>query len=143
MSSLYANCGNKLFSFSINSNKHEKVSIADVLNQISNSCNVSIVYQDAGSKRKVKKILHDVNIHNFTFEELLDFLLNDNNLFYQMSNNGKILKISYIKTKSFYIDYVSLIQIIQIIQIIQPEVEIRLLWILHLILSFGARYKMM
>ncbi len=107
MSSLYANCGNKLFSFSINSNKHEKVSIADVLNQISNTCNVSIVYQDAGSKKKVKKILHDVNIHNFTFEELLDFLLNDNNLFYQMSNNGKILKVSYIKTKSFYIDYVS------------------------------------
>lgn len=46
-----------------------------------------------------------MNIKNYTLEELFRLLLNDNNLFYTFDNN--ILKISYLKTKSFYIDYVS------------------------------------
>ncbi len=100
-----AACNNKLFSFNIGSNAQSGITIQNVLNNIANTCNLSIVYTDVAAQKKVTQTISNMNIKNYTLEELFRLLLNDNNLFYTFDNN--ILKISYLKTKSFYIDYVS------------------------------------
>jgi len=100
-----AACNNKLFSFNIGENTQSGITIQNVLNNIANTCNLSIVYADKEAQKKVGQSISNMNIKNYTLEELFDLLLNDNNLFYTFDNN--ILKISYLKTKSFYIDYVS------------------------------------
>ncbi len=104
-----AACNNKLFSFSIGSSSSNgaQIRISDIIDNIADSCKLSIIYEDALAKKKVQKALNNVNVNNFTLEELLHFLLNDNNIFYTLDNNNKILKISYLKTVSFDIDYVS------------------------------------
>ncbi len=100
-----AACNNKLFSFNIGTNTQSGITIQNVLNNIANTCNLSIVYTDKEAQKRVTQKISNMNIKNYTLEELFRLLLNDNNLFYTFNNN--ILKISYLKTKSFYIDYVS------------------------------------
>ncbi len=102
-------CDKKLFTFSVNGDENE-VSILDVLENIASICKISIIFKDKESKRKAEKNISYINVHDFTLTELLDMLLKDNNLFYTLEKNGKILKISYKITKSFPIDYVSFSQ---------------------------------
>jgi general secretion pathway protein D len=47
-----------------------------------------------------------MNIKDFSLDQLLELLLSENNLFYTLTDNN-VLKVSYLKTKSFYIDYVN------------------------------------
>ncbi len=100
-----AACNNKLFSFNIGTNAQSGITIQNVLNNIANTCNLSIVYTDEEAQKRATQVISNMNVKNYTLEELFHLLLNDNNLFYTFNNN--ILKISYLKTKSFYIDYVS------------------------------------
>ncbi len=100
-----AACENKLFSFSVADSSKAHITIKNILDNIAENCSVSIIYEDEQAKEKTSKAVSNLNIKNYTLEELLHLLLNENNLFYTLQNN--ILKISYLKTKSFYIDYVS------------------------------------
>ncbi len=104
-----SSCNNKLFSFNINSNQNSKsnITIADIVDNIATNCNISVVYSDNITQRKAQKVLNNVHVQNYSMEELLNFILSDNNFFYSFDSNSGILKISYIKTKTFYIDYVS------------------------------------
>ena len=104
-SSAFANCENKLFSFSIK--VQNSISVLDVLENITDECKMTMVFEDQKVKSVLEKKLNYINVVDFSLKELLDLLLTDNNLFYSLSSNNKILKISYIKTKSFFIDYVS------------------------------------
>ncbi len=100
-----AACENKLFSFSVGNSVSSQITIKNILDNIADSCGISLIYQDSKAKEKVSKPVSNLNVKNYTLDELLHLLLSDNNLFYAFDNN--ILKISYLKTKSFYIDYVS------------------------------------
>lgn len=100
-----AACENKLFSFSIGNSSTSQITIKNILDNIAGSCGISLIYQDDKAKEKVKKPVSNLNVKNYTLEELLHLLLSDNNLFYTLDND--ILKVSYLKTKSYYIDYVS------------------------------------
>ncbi len=104
-----SSCNDKLFSFNINGNQNSKsnITIADIVDNIATNCNISVVYNDAATKRKVQQVLNNIHIKDYSMEELLKFILSDNNLFYSFDSSSGILKISYIKTKTFYIDYVS------------------------------------
>jgi len=102
----FATCENKLFSFNVgNSSTSAKISIKNILDNIADSCAISIIYQDNKAKNKVSQSVSNLNVKNYTLDELLHLLLSDNNLFYTLDDG--ILKISYFETKSFYIDYVS------------------------------------
>ena len=101
----WATCENKLFSFSVANSNVTQLTIKDILDNIAESCSMSIIYDDREAKEKTSKAISNLNIKNYTLEELLHILLTDNNLFYNLQND--VLKISYLKTKSFYIDYVS------------------------------------
>ncbi len=108
--SLNANCENKFFSFSIKESEGQNISIMDVIENISDECKMTVIFEDSSVKKVVEKKLNYINVKDYSLKDLLELLLSYNNLFYTLSNNNKVLKISYIKTKSYFIDYVSFTQ---------------------------------
>ena len=103
---LHASCQSKFFSFKVNSTKSAPGTILNVLENLSNECKMSIIFGDDTAKEKVDKKISYLSVNDFTLEEILDLLLTENNLFYTLSDKN-VLKISHLKTKTFFIDYVS------------------------------------
>ncbi len=101
-------CERKLFNLKAMSEQGEGVRIRDILRDLSLECGLSIIFEDSYAKKRIDKTLDFVNIKNYTFKELLDFLLFNNNLFYTYEPSKSLLKIAYYKTKSYNIDYINL-----------------------------------
>jgi general secretion pathway protein D len=97
-------CNSKLFTFSVPDD--EKVSLISILKEVSvNSCHINIVYDDLMTKSKLEKIkIGGISVKNYSFLQILNLLVANNNFFYTIKNN--ILHISYIKTKTFNVDYI-------------------------------------
>jgi len=83
----------------------DDISLGDVLNQLSEMCDFSIVAKDAYSKKELDDKVFGVNIRNMSLSEVFDLLLNEKNLSYEFSNN--VLKISSLQTRIFKIDYIT------------------------------------
>ena len=103
---LQANCQSNLFSFKVNSTKSAPGTILDVLENLNQECKMSLVFSDEKTKDMVKQKISYMNIKDFSLDQLLELLLTENNLFYTLTDNN-VLKISYLKTQSYYIDYVN------------------------------------
>ena len=103
---LEANCQTQLFSLKVKSTKRSPGTIMHILENLANSCKMNLVFEDDKSRQIANKKISYMNTHNISFDALLNLLLGDNNLNYTLTDDNT-LKISYLKTKSFYIDYVS------------------------------------
>ncbi len=103
-----AQCEKQLFNLKAMETGGKGITIEAILKDISDSCDLSIIFEDKKAREKIKKRLDFVNIKNYTLEELLDFVLGENNLFYDYQPDRHILKIAYYKTESFPIDYINL-----------------------------------
>ncbi len=103
---LTADCQSKYFSFKVKSTKKAPGTIMDVLENLSDTCKMNLIFEDEKSRQKVNKKISYMNIHDASLEDLLNILLSENNLNYELTQKNT-LKISYLKTKSFYIDYVN------------------------------------
>jgi len=101
---LLANCDSKLFSFSI---KNQNVSLLNVLENISDECHMSLVFNDDEVRKMVGKPLNYINIKDVSLNELLNLLLNNNDISYKITDNKKVIQLYYKMTKTFFIDYVS------------------------------------
>jgi len=95
-----ADCTYELFSIS----GKKGMTITDYVDQLSNECELTLIISDNEAEKKMKKTLQRTNLKNLTLNEVLDILLVDNNLNYTLENN--ILKISFIETKTYNIDYI-------------------------------------
>lgn len=105
ISQLYA-LGNKSCEYrTFNIKASNKVSNIDLLSQIADTCNFTIVVQDDIAKKTLKDKLNSVNINNLTLDELFGVLISDNDLYYNFDKN--ILKIYALNTKTFRIDYIT------------------------------------
>jgi len=104
ITSAFSNCENKFFSFSV---KNGNINALNILENVTDTCKMTMIFEDKYVLPMLQKKLNYVNVKDFSLHELLDMLLSDRNLFYSMDKNQKVLKISYLKTKSYYIDYVS------------------------------------
>ncbi|SFV50081.1 MSHA biogenesis protein MshL [hydrothermal vent metagenome] len=104
LTQLYADCSYELFS--ISSTRDTK--IIDLVEQLSDQCEFSIVITDPNAQKFLEKTLNKTHIKNLTLDEVLQLILTENNLAYQLKNN--VLKISYLKTKTFEIDYTNSIR---------------------------------
>ncbi len=104
---LVANCENKNFSFKVKSTKEAPVTLLNVLDNLTQECKMNLVVSDEMTSERLNKSIGYMNISNYTFDELLTLLISDNNLFYTLTNNEKVIKVSYLQTKTFNIDYVS------------------------------------
>jgi len=104
--SLFANCENKLFTYSNSINASDRFTIKEFLNLlVTQKCNINIVYDDKQSKQLVNNKMPFVRIKNYTLNQMLDLILSKNGLFYTLNNNT--LEISYYKTKTYKLDFIS------------------------------------
>ncbi len=107
-----AECDNRLFNLTAYSESGNAIRIKDVLMDLSNSCDITVVFKDREAKKNIYRPLDFVNIKNYTLNELLDFLLGESNLFYDYDSKRRLLKISYFRTKNYIIDYINLTSMI-------------------------------
>ncbi|MCK9491032.1 MAG: pilus (MSHA type) biogenesis protein MshL [Sulfurimonas sp.] len=99
-SSLSADCSYELFS--ISSTKDTK--IIDFIEQLSDECEFSVIVTDPHAQKFLETQLNKTHLKNLTIDEVLNIILKENNLYYELQNN--VLKISYLNTKVFGIDYI-------------------------------------
>ncbi|MGM0533119.1 MAG: pilus (MSHA type) biogenesis protein MshL [Campylobacterota bacterium] len=95
-----ANCKYQLFNVTAN----ENVLVEDIVRHISNECDYTVVVKDSFSKEKMKEPLYLLNLKNATVGQVLDVALRENELNYTIKND--VLKISYLFTETFFIDYI-------------------------------------
>ncbi len=94
-------CSSKLFSVTIDS----KLTIGDVVDNLADTCGLTVVVKDEAAKKRMNKKLYYVKLKNSTFTGFLNTILKDNDLHYILSGNK--LKISYLITRTFKIHYIS------------------------------------
>lgn len=99
-SNVFADCSYELFN--ISSTKDTK--IIDFIDQLSDECEFSVIVSDPNAETFLNTKLNKTHLRNLTLTEVLDIVLGANNLSYTLEN--KILKISYLSTKVFAIDYI-------------------------------------
>ncbi|MFT7003288.1 MAG: general secretion pathway protein D [Sulfurimonas sp.] len=99
-SSSYADCSYELFS--ISSTKDTK--IIDFVQQLSDECEFSVIVTDPHAEKFLETKLNKTHLKNLTIDEVLNIVLKENNLSYTLENN--LLKISYLTTRVFNIDYI-------------------------------------
>ena len=81
------------------------VSNIDLLSQIADSCNFTIVIKDDIAKKILQKNLDGVNIKNLSLNELFELLIRENDLYFTFDKD--FLVISALKTKIFNLDYIT------------------------------------
>ncbi|MBU1659026.1 pilus (MSHA type) biogenesis protein MshL [bacterium] len=96
----FADCSYELFSISSTND----TKIVDFIDQLSDECEFSVIITDPFAERFLQTKLNKTHLKNLTIDEVLDIVLHENNLSYKLENN--ILKISYLSTKVFSIDYI-------------------------------------
>ncbi len=94
-------CSQKLFSVTID----DQLEIRDVIENLADSCSLTINITDEEAKKKMQKKLYYVKLKNSTLETFLDTILTDNDLYYTLQGNK--LSISYLVTKTYKIHYLS------------------------------------
>lgn len=95
------NCSTKLFSVTIDS----KLTIGDVIDNLADTCGLSVIVKDDAAKLRMNKNLYYVKLKNSTLKGFLNTILKDNDLNYNLSGNK--LTISYLITRTFRIHYIS------------------------------------
>lgn len=98
---LYAGCEKELFTI----NTDRGLTVREVLDQLSSQCQFTVVIKDEEAKAKLDDPIERLAINNFTMPEILSLLLTDNGIDYTLQNN--ILKVSYLTTKTFKVDYIA------------------------------------
>jgi general secretion pathway protein D len=96
-------CENRYF----NINSTEQTSIIEFVEDISNYCHLNLIVEE-NTEKALEKTLTEVHISDQNLDEVLETVLTENNFFYYLS--GTILKIGYVKTETFTLDYISSIR---------------------------------
>lgn len=94
-------CMDKLFTVTINNS----LSIADAIDNLAETCGLTVVVKDAGARQRLNKKLYYVKLNNASLKSFLDTLLKDNDLSYTLKGNK--LSISYLVTRTFKVHYVT------------------------------------
>lgn len=95
------NCSSKLFSVTIDN----KLSVKDVIDNLADTCALTVVVKDDIAKLKMDKKLYYVKLKNSTLKGFLNTILRDNDLSYTLQGNK--LKISYLITRTFRVHYIA------------------------------------
>ncbi len=102
LSNLHASgCKGQLFSVTI----QKQLSIADAIDNIAETCGLSVIVKDPAAQNKMKKKLYYIKLTKTTLRNFLNTVLTDNDLNYKLVGNK--LFISYLITKTFKIHYIA------------------------------------
>lgn len=94
-------CSTKLFTATMNS----EVTIADAIENLADTCGLTLVVKDSAAKKRLNKRLYYVKLENATLQGFLETVLLDNDLLYTLKGNK--LSISYLTTKTFRVHYIA------------------------------------
>jgi general secretion pathway protein D len=97
---LQADCTYELFNIS----SAKGTNIGDFVDQLSDECGMSVIIADTEAEKILSKQMNKTFLKNLTINEVLDLIIKENNLQYTLQNN--VLKISYLATKTYNIDYI-------------------------------------
>lgn len=100
-SSVLADCTYQLFNLS----SQKGTRLSEFIDQISEECGYTVLVKDKEASKILNKRLNKTNLQDLIITEVLDVLLKENNLAYELNN--KILKITYIITKTYNLDYIN------------------------------------
>ncbi len=95
-----ANCNFKLFTIA----SSQGTKISEYVNQIADECGYTVIVKDSQATQIMTQALHKTNLKNLIITEVFDLILRENNLHYQLKDN--VLKISYLITKTYNLDYI-------------------------------------
>lgn len=98
--SLQADCSYELFNIS----SVKGTSVGEFVDQLSDECGISVIVTDSEAEKILAKGMNKTFLKNLTINEVLDLIVKENGLQYSLQNN--VLKISYLQTKTYNIDYI-------------------------------------
>ncbi len=98
--SIHADCTYELFNIS----SIKGTTVGEFVDQISDECGMSVIVADSEAENILKKQMNKTYLKNLTINEVLDLIIKENDLQYTLQNN--VLKISYLTTKTYNIDYI-------------------------------------
>lgn len=96
----YADCTYELFNIA----SVKGTSVGDFIDQISDECSMSVIIADSEAEKILLKQMNKTYLKNLTINEVLDLIVKENGLQYSLQNN--VLRISYLNTKTYNIDYI-------------------------------------
>lgn len=94
-------CSTQLFTTTLNS----ALTIGDVVENLADECGLTLLVRDIEAKKKMSEKLYYVKMNNASLDELLDTILVENDLSYDLEDSK--LRISYLNTKTFKLHYIS------------------------------------
>jgi len=98
---LQAACEDNLFNIKAN----QGTRASEVINQLADQCDLTLIIKDKEAAKKLRTRLNRLSLKDATLPEVLNVVLNEHNLNYSLE--GNILKISYLLTKTFHVNYIS------------------------------------
>ncbi len=97
---LQADCTYELFNIS----SVKGTTVGEFVDQLSDECGMSLIVTDEQAEGILKKPMNKTFLKNLTINEVLDLIIKENNLQYTLKNN--VLKVSYLTTKTYNVDYI-------------------------------------
>lgn len=101
-------CTTKRFSLNAYQNNGASLTLMDLLRDVTQTCHISVVFQDNRARERLSQRLDMVNIQDYTLTELLTFIFDQHNLFYDYNPQTALLKVSYYNTVSYNVDYINI-----------------------------------
>ncbi len=98
---LARDCSTQMFSVTLNSS----LTYGDVIENIASECDLTLLVKDKEARKKLQEHIYFMTLKNASLIEFLDTLLKENNIDYELDGNN--LKISYIRTKIFKLNYIA------------------------------------
>ncbi|MRI83101.1 MAG: pilus (MSHA type) biogenesis protein MshL [Nitratiruptor sp.] len=80
------------------------VKIKEFIDNIAQECHFTVLIKDKLAQKRLNQRLGRITLEKVTLNELLHLILEENDLSYTIENN--VLKISYLITRTFHIDYI-------------------------------------
>ncbi len=94
-------CSSRLFTLQTAPN----VKIGEIVANIADECSLSVLVKDSSARKKLRQSVGKLYLKNVSLQRLLDIILKEHELTYDLEEN--ILKIRYLVTKTFKLDYVT------------------------------------
>ncbi len=101
-------CESKRFTLNAHQSQGSALTLLDLLRDVTQTCHISVVFDDNDAKEQLKKPLDMVNIEDYGVDELFAFIFDDHNLFYTYDKEKRVVRASYTKTVNFNVDYINM-----------------------------------
>lgn len=105
-------CENKRFSLSAYQNRGGALTLMDLVRDVAQTCNISVVFEDKRSKERLSQPLDMVNIQDYSVPELFTFIFDEHNLFHTYDPVKGVVRVSYTNTVNFNVDYINMSELV-------------------------------